>query len=84
MHKWSGEKMKETNFMPHTMEVTYFNVSARTQRLFEYSSFRRLPGLVVCKSWGPTLATAPLGNTEIILNELGALAVSLNKHGVEA
>lgn len=50
MHKWSGEKMKETNFTPHTMEVTYFNVSARTQRLFEYSSFRRLPGLVVCKS----------------------------------
>lgn len=28
MHKWSGEKMKETNLIPHTMEVTYFNVSA--------------------------------------------------------
>lgn len=50
MHKWSGEKMKETNSMPHTMEVTYFNVSTRTQGLFGYSSFRRLPGLVLCKS----------------------------------
>lgn len=50
MHKRSGEKMKETNLIPHTMEVTYFNVSAQTQGLLEYSSFRWLPGLVVCKS----------------------------------
>lgn len=49
MHKWSGEQMKETNLMPHTMEVTYFNVSAQTQGLLGYRGFR-LPGLVVCKS----------------------------------
>lgn len=31
MHKWSGEKMKETNLIAHTMEVTYFNISAQTE-----------------------------------------------------
>lgn len=50
MHKWSGEKMKETNLIPHTMEVTYFSISARTRGLFEYSGFRGLPGLVEHKS----------------------------------
>lgn len=33
MHKWSGEKMKETNLIPHTMEVTYFNVLYSNPRL---------------------------------------------------
>lgn len=49
MHKWSGEKMKETNLIPHTVEVMYFNVSAQTKGSYE-RSFRRLPVLVVCKS----------------------------------
>lgn len=28
MHKRSGEKMKETDLIPHTIRVMYFNVSA--------------------------------------------------------
>lgn len=61
MHKWSGEKMKETNLIPHTVEVMYFNVSAQTKGSYE-RSFRRLPVLVVCKSREPSFNKHTVGN----------------------
>lgn len=39
MRKWSGEKMKETNLIPHTIEVMYFNVSARTKAYMNAAAF---------------------------------------------
>lgn len=62
MRKWSGEKMKETNLIPHTVEVMYFNVSARTKGSYERSSFRRLSVLVVCKSREPSFNKHTVGN----------------------
>lgn len=68
--------MKETNLIPHTMEVTYFNVLCSNPRLVWVQQIQEVAWAGCVQVLRANFNNYPLGNTEIILYELGAQASS--------